>query len=382
MGVGTDPAYLRVLDDLRAQIRDGTLLPGARVPSRNGIIARYGVGETAAKHALAVLAAEGLIEARAGSGSYVRRTPAAGRLDHDRPHFPGSPFGLAGPAAPLTRQATAAPVPSAGNPMPAAPATAASASATGPMAAIRVAAAGSIAGQPHGPTPEHAAGTALTSPATHGQRQADAGPARAHPVRVCWEHQSERVPAGRPIARRLGLAEHDPVTRTRYLLTADGHPVQLATSHEPTALTEGTPVALPEEGPYAGRGVVERMKAAGITVDDIVEEISVRPALTQEAATLSLPPGASVLVVERAHRAGGRAVEVSDIVIPADRYRLRYRLPAAAPAPPAPAPPTPAATPPAPGTAPVFTATPPPGPRSGPVATPAAGAAAVDGGAA
>ena len=89
MGAGTDPVYLRVLEDLRAQIRDGVLTPGARVPSRNGIMARYGVGETAAKHALQVLATEGLIEARAGSGSYVRRVPAAARLEHGRNHFPG-----------------------------------------------------------------------------------------------------------------------------------------------------------------------------------------------------------------------------------------------------------------------------------------------------
>jgi GntR family transcriptional regulator len=81
MGASNDPVYLRVLEDLRDQIRGGTLAPGARVPSRNGIIARYGVGETAAKHALQVLAAEGLIEARAGSGSYVRRLPTAAPLD-------------------------------------------------------------------------------------------------------------------------------------------------------------------------------------------------------------------------------------------------------------------------------------------------------------
>ena len=96
MGASNDPVYLRVLEDLRDQIRGGTLAPGARVPSRNGIIARYGVGETAAKHALQVLAAEGLIEARAGSGSYVRRLPVAAPLEHDRLHFPGSPFGLDG----------------------------------------------------------------------------------------------------------------------------------------------------------------------------------------------------------------------------------------------------------------------------------------------
>ena len=69
------------------------------MPSRNAIIARYGVGETAAKHALQVLATEGLIEARAGSGSYVRKVPAACYLDHDRLHSPGSPFGLDEPGA-------------------------------------------------------------------------------------------------------------------------------------------------------------------------------------------------------------------------------------------------------------------------------------------
>src|SRR5580698_3822869 len=96
MAASTDPVYLRVLEDLRARISEGLLEPGARVPSRNAIIARYGVGETAAKHALQVLAAEGLIEARAGSGSYVRRLPVAAPLEHDRLHFPGSPFGLDG----------------------------------------------------------------------------------------------------------------------------------------------------------------------------------------------------------------------------------------------------------------------------------------------
>ena len=42
MGTSTDPVYLRVLDDLRHRISSGLLEPGARVPSRNAIIARYG----------------------------------------------------------------------------------------------------------------------------------------------------------------------------------------------------------------------------------------------------------------------------------------------------------------------------------------------------
>src|SRR5215469_3105524 len=103
MGTTTEPVYLRVLEDLRSRIASGALQPGARVPSRNAIITNYRVGETAAKHALAVLVAEGLIETRPGSGCYVRQAPAFGVLVHNSPRFPGSPFGVqesvAGPGA-------------------------------------------------------------------------------------------------------------------------------------------------------------------------------------------------------------------------------------------------------------------------------------------
>jgi len=266
MGTSTDPVYLRVLDDLRHRISSGLLEPGARVPSRNAIIARYGVGETAAKHALAVLAAEGLIEARPGSGSYVRHAPVTRYLEHGRLGHPGSPFGVAGPV-------------------------------------------------PAGTAP---AGTAQagTGPAGDG-----AGP------RLTREHEADRVPPPPAVARRLGLRPGSLTMRTRYVLCAGGTAVQLALSWEPVSLTAGTPVAVPEEGPLAGRGVIERMKAIGIIVDQVTEDISVRPALRAEAAVLGLAPGAPVLLVERSHLAGGRAVETADIVVAADGNRLRYRIP-------------------------------------------------------
>ena len=280
MGASNDPVYLRVLEDLRDQIRGGTLAPGARVPSRNGIIARYGVGETAAKHALQVLAAEGLIEARAGSGSYVRRLPVAAPLEHDRLHFPGSPFGLDGR----------------------------------PLAA------------------NGAAGNGTAAAGGAGADQA------GHAPRVSWEYQSERVPAPAHVARRLRLPDGDHlVTRTRYLMSADGSPVQLATSYEPAAATAQTPVPFPEQGTFAGRGVVERMQAIGVGVDQVVEEISVRPALSAEAAVLDVPAGSPVLLVERSHRSGERTVETGEIVIAADRFRLCYRFPVGVQPDPAPA---------------------------------------------
>ena len=244
MAASTDPVYLRVLEDLRARISEGLLEPGARVPSRNAIIARYGVGETAAKHALQVLAAEGLIEARAGSGSYVRKVPVTRLMDHDRLHYPGSPFGLEDPAG-----------------------------------------------------------------------------------RLSLEYQAEQVLPPPHIARRLGLQPvSEPVTRTRYLLSADGAAIQLATSYEPARITGGTAVAVPEQGAFAGRGVIERMKAIGIGVNEVVEEISVRPALRSEAAVLAIGAGTPVLLVQRTHLADGTAVEAADIVLAADGFRLRYRI--------------------------------------------------------
>lgn len=256
MGRSASPVYLRVLEDLRMRIREGILAPGARVPSRNAIIARYGVGETAAKHALQVLATEGLIEARSGSGSYVRPIPASQYLEHDRLHFPGSPFGL-----------------------------------------DETARAAGLAGQ--------------------------------HPAarRVSWEHQTEHIAPPPSIARRLGPAAATAlVTATRYLLTADDEPVQLAVSYEPAGLTGGTPVALPEQGPLAGRGVIERMASIGIEIDEVVEELTVRQSSLAEAAALAVPPGALVLHIERLHITGGQPVETADIVIPADRFRVRYRF--------------------------------------------------------
>jgi len=260
MGTTTEPVYLRVLEDLRSRIRSGLLEPGARVPSRNAIITNYGVGETAAKHALAVLLAEGLIEARPGSGCYVRRAPAAAFLEHDRPQFPGSPFGVAE--------------------------------------------------------------TGIVS-----ERLAE-----AHRVarKLTWEHQTEQFRPPAHIARRLELGGDAVTTVTRYLLSADGEPVQLATSYEPERLTGGTAVALPEEGPLAGRGVIERMRSIGIEVDEVTEEVAVRPCLRAEATALSVPAGASALVVERTHHSRGLAVEAAEIVVPADRFRLRYRFAVAA----------------------------------------------------
>lgn len=100
-----------------------------------------------------------------------------------------------------------------------------------------------------------------------------------------WESRTEaKVPAPTEIAARLGIAEGELSVRTTYEFLANGRPVQLSTSWEPYDLTAGTLVVLPEGGPHAGAGVVNRMAVIGVTVSHAVEQPEPRQATAEEAS--------------------------------------------------------------------------------------------------
>lgn len=248
MPFGEQPAYLRVAGDLRRKITDGTLAPHTRLPSQARIRADYGVSDTVALEARKVLMAEGLVEGRSGSGTYVRELPALRRVVR-----------------------------------------------TGYRAA--------------------------SGPSTFRQEQADES------VTGSWESHSGQEEADARIAARLELEPGARVMRTRYLFRGEGEPAMVSVSWEPLALTGRTPVMLPEEGPLGGQGVVERMAAIGVVVDNVTEEVGTRPGMAEEMSALGGVPGHSVLVVSRTYRAGGRPVETADVVVAADRYRVSYHLP-------------------------------------------------------
>jgi DNA-binding GntR family transcriptional regulator len=242
------PTYQRIADDLRRAIVDGSLPPGAKLPSRHELARQYSVSDRVAVEAVRLLAAEGFAETRSGSGSYVRQRPEMQRLTRSwyTTRRGGSPFraemGAAGRAG-------------------------------------------------------------------------------------SWECSSERAGMTPAVAERLGAEPGEPAMRTRYTFTADGEPVMLSVSWEPLALTEGTPVMFPEEGPHAGRGVIERMVVIGQQIASAEEIVSARPALAAEAARLNIRPGGTVLTITRTYHAGERAVETADIVIPVERYALVYDIP-------------------------------------------------------
>ncbi|MGW2486538.1 GntR family transcriptional regulator [Streptomyces sp. NPDC001606] len=64
--------YLAVADALRARILAGEWEIGARLPSRARLAEAYGVGRNVMQRAVDRLIGEGLLEGRAGSGTYVR----------------------------------------------------------------------------------------------------------------------------------------------------------------------------------------------------------------------------------------------------------------------------------------------------------------------
>ena len=248
MTFGEQPAYLRVAGDLRKKIVNGSLPPHTRLPSQARIRQEYGVSDTVALEARKVLMAEGLVEGRSGSGTYVRERPVPRSVAR-------SGFRPAGGATPFR------------------------------------------------------------------QEQAD-GEGRG-----TWESNSTQAQASSCVAERLDIKPGDRVMCTRYVFREAGEAMMLSTSWEPLAVTGRTPVMLPEEGPLGGMGVVERMRAIDVIVDNVTEEVGARPGLAEELVTLGGVPGHVVLVIQRTFFASGRPVETADVVIPADRYRVAYHLP-------------------------------------------------------
>jgi GntR family transcriptional regulator len=78
------PAYLRVADELRAGIRDGTYPPGSQLPSLRSLAARHGLSEIVIRAAFAVLRNEGLVTTQARSRTIVRDRPPVRRIAAER----------------------------------------------------------------------------------------------------------------------------------------------------------------------------------------------------------------------------------------------------------------------------------------------------------
>ncbi|MEW1803231.1 GntR family transcriptional regulator [Streptomyces virginiae] len=140
-----------------------------------------------------------------------------------------------------------------------------------------------------------------------------------------WESSTRRTTATKAVAERLAIEPGDEVMRTTYKFFADSDVIKLSVSHEPLALTGGTPIEHPEASPVTG--VVPRFDLIGLHITKVVEEVSARAPRPQEAESLSLPPGVPVIVVTRTYYVNELPVETCDIVVAAHQYALSYTIP-------------------------------------------------------
>ncbi|KUM79822.1 GntR family transcriptional regulator [Streptomyces curacoi] len=240
--------YLAVADVLRVRILAGEWQIGERLPSRVRLAQEYGVGRNVMQRAVDRLIAEGLLEGRAGSGTYVRVPRERLRIVRSRHR-------------------------------------------------------------------ERRASSGIGTPTERGRANA-------------WDsHSQVRVPAPEAIAERLAISPGGLCANTHYEFLADGQPVQLSASWEPMAITDGTPIVLPEMGPLAGKGVVERMRSIGVVVETVVELPRPARATQPQANLLGISVGDLVLHIERTiYDTDGRPVETADIVIPDARREVVYEF--------------------------------------------------------
>ena len=74
------PKYRQVYTALRRDIESGRLKRGDRVPSEAELVRAFGASRITVGRAVRELQRAGLVERRAGSGTYVKGAPAAGAL--------------------------------------------------------------------------------------------------------------------------------------------------------------------------------------------------------------------------------------------------------------------------------------------------------------
>ncbi|MEU5525146.1 GntR family transcriptional regulator [Streptomyces sp. NPDC047860] len=129
------------------------------------------------------------------------------------------------------------------------------------------------------------------------------------------------------VASALGLPKRAEVLMRRFLVEEDGEAVELVSSYFPAGLVEGTELGSGEPLSGSPREHLEVRKK--VRFDHVTERVSARLPEAREAELLDLPDGVPVLsVLVVACDASGRALQVADVLLPADRQELEdtYRL--------------------------------------------------------
>lgn len=122
------------------------------------------------------------------------------------------------------------------------------------------------------------------------------------------------------VARRLSIAEGDPVSRIDYFWRDERGPIQRSTQWEPLAVTGGTSIEIPPESGHPD--VIARFAGIGVRVTRVLEETHSRMPTAAESGELEIGEGIPVFYLERTHLADGLPVETADITIRGDRMTI------------------------------------------------------------
>lgn len=141
-----------------------------------------------------------------------------------------------------------------------------------------------------------------------------------------YDYDTAPERAGLETARRLQISVGDEVMRTRYVSYVNGEPIQIVTSYEPLALTRGTPIEHPEQGPLMAAGIVDRFTSIGFRPSNVTERLHARMPRPSEAEQLRLRPGIPVIVAVRVCYAGERPIETADLLFAGNQFKLEYSL--------------------------------------------------------
>ncbi|MFG3233612.1 GntR family transcriptional regulator [Streptomyces antibioticus] len=136
-----------------------------------------------------------------------------------------------------------------------------------------------------------------------------------------------QVPVPARVASVLGLPKRSEVLMRRFLVVEPGEPVELVSSYFPSDLVEDTELGSADPLGGGTRAHLEARKK--VRFDHVTERVSARLPERGEAELLELPDGMPVLsVLVLACDASGQALQVSDVLLPADRQELEdtYRL--------------------------------------------------------
>ena len=84
LGRDGGPVYLAIAEAIAADIDEGRLLPGMRLPAQRALAEALGIDFTTVTRAYAEAGKRGLVEGRVGHGTYVRlrqkqSSPGSGR---------------------------------------------------------------------------------------------------------------------------------------------------------------------------------------------------------------------------------------------------------------------------------------------------------------